>query len=266
MKKYLSLVLALLLCLSLCACGGSKEEPKVEEAAPVEAAPVEEAPAPAEVPEEPVVEEPAVEAVPVVIYVTVSDAGVLRVANAPVTVMDADGDGAVTADQVIAAAHDAFYEGGAKAGFVFEETDFGMSIIKLWGVDNGGSYGYYVNDAYVLPDYQLVEGDYLCAYSYADLVGWSDCYAFFDQRNVELAAGEELALQLSKLVYDENWELQTEVAADARLIVNGEISDYVTDAEGNAKLSFAEAGEYTVTAVGAEGETLVPPVCIVTVK
>lgn len=266
MKKYLSLVLALLLCLSLCACGGSKEEPKVEEAAPVEAAPVEEAPAPAEVPEEPVVEEPAVEAVPVVIYVTVSDAGVLRVANAPVTVMDADGDGKVTADAVIAAAHDAFYEGGAKAGFVFEETDFGMSIIKLWGVDNGGSYGYYVNDAYVLPDYQMVEGDYLCAYSYADLVGWSDCYAFFDQRNAELAAGEELALQLSKLVYDENWELQTEVAADARLIVNGEISDYVTDAEGNAKLSFAEAGEYTVTAVGAEGETLVPPVCIVVVK
>lgn len=263
MKKYLSLMLALLLCLSLCACGGSKEEPKAEEPAPVEAAP--EA-APAEVVEEPAAEEPAAEPVPVVINVTISDAGVLRVANEAVTVMDADGDGAVTADAVIAAAHDAFFEGGAEAGFIFEETDFGMSITKLWGVDNGGSYGYYVNNAYVLPDYQLVEGDYLCAYSYADLVGWSDCYSFFDQRNAELGAGEELALQLSKLVYDENWELQTVLAEGATLIVNGELSDYVTDAEGSVTLTFTEAGEYTVSAVGAEGETLVPPVCLVVVK
>lgn len=230
MKKYLSLMLALLLCLSLCACGGSKAEPSVK------------------------------------INVTISDAGVLRVANKSVTVPDPDADGKVTADAVIAAAHDAFYEGGAEAGFVFEETDFGMSIIKLWGVDNGGSYGYYVNNTYVLPDYQLVEGDYLCAYSYADLVGWSDCYAFFDQRNAEVKVGEELALSLSKLVYDENWELQTKVAEGAALLVNGEISDSVTDAEGKASVSFAAAGEYVVSAVGAEGETLVPPVCTVVVK
>ena len=258
MKKYFSLLLALLLCLSLCACGESKEEPKAEESTPVEAALEEET----ELPETAI--EP--ESVNVLINVTISDAGVLRVANEPIAVADADGDGAVTADQVIAAAHDAFYEGGAEAGFIFEETDFGMSIIKLWGVDNGGSYGYYVNDAYVLPDYKLVEGDYLCAYSYADLTGWSDSYAFFDQRNAELATGEELKLTLSKLVYDENWELQTVLAEGATLIVNGEITDSVTDAEGNVGVKLDEAGTYTVTAIGAEGETLVPPVCIVTVK
>ena len=252
MKRYFSLLLALLLCLSLCACGESKEEPKAKEDAPVEA----------ELPEAAI--EP--ESVNVVINVTVADAGVLRVANEPVTVADADGDGAVTADQVIAAAHDAFYEGGAEAGFDFEETEFGMSVMKLWGVENGGSYGYYVNDAYVLPDYELKEGDYLCAYSYADLANWSDCYAFFDQRSAKLAAGEELTLQLNKLVYDENWVLQTMLAEGATLIVNGEITDFVTDAEGNVTLTLDEAGTYTVTAVGAEGETLVPPVCIVVVK
>ena len=148
MKKYLALLLALLLCLSFCACGGSKEEPKAE--TPVEA--------PAEVFAETEQEEESVTAdpVPVVVYVTVADAGVLRVANQALTVMDADGDGAVTADQVLTAAHDAFFEGGAKAGFTFEETEYGMSIIKFWGVENGGSYGYYVNNAFVLPDYKLV--------------------------------------------------------------------------------------------------------------
>ena len=229
MKKLLSLLLIAVLCLSLCACGGSKEKG-------------------------------------VVINVTVSDAGVLRVANEAVTVPDPDGDGTVTADAVIAAAHDAFYEGGAEAGFIFEETDFGMSIIKLWGVDNGGSYGYYVNDAYVLPDYKLAEGDYLCVYSYADLAGWSDCYSFFDQRKAEAAVGTELKLNLSKLVYDENWELQTVLAEGARLIINGEMTDFATDAQGNVSVKFDQAGSYTVSAIGAEGETLVPPVCIVTVK
>ncbi len=42
MKKLISLLLALALCFSLAACGGTKEEPKTE--APVEEAPVEEAP------------------------------------------------------------------------------------------------------------------------------------------------------------------------------------------------------------------------------
>lgn len=265
MKKYASLLLALVLCLSLCACGGNKEEPKAEEPAPVEEAPAEAASL--EEAELPVVAiESEAEPVSVVINVSVSDAGVLRVANEPVTVEDPDGDGTVTADQVLAAAHDAFYEGGAAAGCAFEQTEYGTSITKLWGVDNGGSYGYYVNDAFVLPDYKLVAGDYICAYSYADLIAWSDCYAFFDRRNAELAAGEELKLQLSKLAYDENWELQTVLTEGATLVVNGEITDSVTDAEGNVALKLDEAGTYTVTAIGAEGETLVPPVCIVTVK
>ncbi len=254
MKKFLSLMLALLLCLSLAACGSSKEEAKIEDTAP-EAAPAEETPA----------AEP-VEAATVDISVSISDAGVLRVANETVKVPDADGDGKVTADAVIAAAHDAFYEGGAAAGFVFEETEFGMSIIRLWGVENGGSYGYYVNNEYVLPDYQLVAGDYLCAYSYADLTGWSDCYAYFDQRNAEAKAGEDFSLKLSKLVYDENWQLQTAAAEGAKLLVNGEVTDFVTDAEGSVTLKLDAAGSYTVSAVGAEGETLVPPVCIVVVK
>ena len=78
--------------------------------------------------------------------------------------------------------------------------------------------------------------------------------------------GEELDLNLSKLVYDENWVLQTAQAEGARLIVNGELTDFLTDAEGNVSVKFDEAGSYTVSAIGAEGETLVPPVCVVTVQ
>ena len=50
----------------------------------------------------------------------------------------------------------------------------------------------------------------------------------------------------------------------AFLIVDGEKTDVVTDENGNAVLTLAEAGTYTVSAV-SETMTLVPPVCIVTV-
>lgn len=264
MKKLISLMLALLLCLSLAACGSTAETKKEEpdSAAPAqEAAPAEAVPA-AEIAEE---DKPSVDAVPVTINVTISDTGALRVINEPVTVMDNDGDGKVTPAEVLVAAHDEFYTGGALAGFISEQTDFGMSIIMLWGVNNGGSYGYYVNDAYVLPDYELVEGDYICAYSYADLTGWSDCYSFFNTRNLEVNAGEEFTLQLSKLVYDENWVLQTENAAGAIITVNGEMGHGETDADGNVTLKL-NAGNYVISAMGGEESILVPPVCIVTVK
>lgn len=276
MKKAISLMLALLLCLSLCACGGSKEETPAptEEAAPVEETPVEETPAEepveeapvAETPEDPAQSEEVYTGATVGVYVSISDAGILRVANEQVFAKDPDGDGKVTADAVIAAAHESFYDGKDEKPFLFEETDFGMSIVRLWGVENGGSYGYYVNDAYVLPDYKLVEGDYLCAYSYADLAGWSDCYAFFDKRNLELNAGESFSLTISQLVYDDNWELQTQLAEGATIIINGEVSSFLTDASGNATITLPDAGTYVISAVGAEGNTIVPPVCLVTVN
>lgn len=49
---------------------------------------------------------------------------------------------------------------------------------KLWGTENGGSYGYYVNNVstWSLTD-PVDEGDYVNAFVYTDLTTWFDTYA-----------------------------------------------------------------------------------------
>lgn len=228
MKKILSLSLALLLCLSLAACGGGKT-PTVD------------------------------------VKVGVSDGGMLVVPYKTVSVPDADGDGAVSIEDTLIAAHDAFYNGGAKEGFAAKDTEYGRSIVKFWGIDNGGGYGYYLNDQFVLPDDDVHAGDELFAYSYQDMVGWSDTYAYFTEHTASAAAGEEVKLQLMMLVYDENWNLGAKPCEGAFLMIDGAAAEVFTDAEGFVTVSFDEPGEHVVSALHNQ-MVLVPAVCNVTVK
>jgi hypothetical protein len=62
-----------------------------------------------------------------------------------VTAADHDGDGAYTIPDALAAAH-AAHPDGAEA-YTVAQTQWGLSLMELWGVENGGSYGYYLNDA-----------------------------------------------------------------------------------------------------------------------
>lgn len=200
------------------------------------------------------------------VYVSISDdTGALVVAYAAVTVNDADGDGALTIYDALVAAHAAYHPDGAEA-FLAEDTEWGKSMAKLWGVENGGSYGYCVNDAsaFSLVD-PIKAGDHVKAYVYTDLVTWSDTYAYFTAPVAEVAVNGEVALTLSANGYDEAWNPVTYPVQGAFLVVDGEVhDDVVTDSEGQFVLPFPEAGEYTISAVSND-LTLVPPVCIVTV-
>ena len=234
MKKTLAVLLAVLLCLSMAACGAENETAAVT---PV-----------------------------VTVYVTIADAGVLEAAQTAVEVPDGDGDGTCSIDEALRAAHDALYAGGAEAGYASAETEYGLSLTRLWGVENGGSYGYYVNDAAAMSlSDPLREDDRVVAYSYADLSAWSDMYSFFDVTRAEVAAGEELTLTLSGAGYDEAWNPITVGVEGAALTVNGAATEWTTGADGAVTFTLGEAGEYVVSAV-SESELLVPPVCVVTVK
>lgn len=198
------------------------------------------------------------------IYVTISDGSLVLVRRA-VSLSDADGDGATTVGDALLLAHDAAYEGGAAAGFGAEETEYGLSMTKLWG-NTSGAYGYCVNDASAMSLYDAVAvGDHVYAYIYRDLETWSDVYSYFDKSAVEIAKGEPLALTLTYAGYDAAWNLVTSPVADAAITVNGEVTSYTTDAEGKVTLSFDKKGSYTVSAT-SDALTLVPPVCVVTVK
>ena len=201
------------------------------------------------------------------VYVTIADGqGQLVMVNAAIDVTDVDADGALTINDALYAAHEAAYEGGAEAGYAAADAGYGLSISKLWGEENGGSYGYYLNDvsAYSLMD-PVADGDYLNAFVYTDLEAWSDQYCTFDYREVVADAGANINLTLNMMTFDENWNPVSLPVEGAILTIDGEDSEVVTDAEGKAQFTIEAAGEYLISA-RSDSAILVPPVCIVTVK
>lgn len=200
-----------------------------------------------------------------IVYVSISDdTGALVLAYAPVQVIDQDADGVLTLCDALAAAHVAAHPDGADA-FLAEDTEWGKSLYRLWGVENGGSYGYMLNDASPLSLLDPVQaGDHIKAYAYTDLMTWSDTYCYFAAPVAAAAVNGEITLTLSAAGFDENWAPVTLPVAGAVITVNGEKTEIVTDESGNAVLTLAEAGNYTVSAV-SDSMTLVSPVCIVTV-
>lgn len=178
-----------------------------------------------------------------------------------VSVSDADGDGVISIADALYAAHEENYDGGASAGFGTEITQWGISLMKLWGVENGGSYGYQINNSnpMSLAD-PIKDGDYIYAYVYTDTVGFSDTYTYFESTELEANEGQEITLTLSAAGYDANWAPVTLPVEGATITVNGEKTDFVTDAEGKVTVKFDKAGSYTLSAV-SETMTLIPPVC-----
>lgn len=200
------------------------------------------------------------------VTVTIADAeGNLALTQEAVSVTDTDGDGALTINDALYLAHEAGYEGGAAAGYASAQTDYGLSLLKLWGAENGSSYGYYVNSssAMSLSD-PVSDGDCIDAFVYTDLTAWSDTYCFFDVRTLEADAGSVIILTLSAASYDENWNPITVPVADAVITLNGEETAYQTDAEGKVTFSVPAGGDYVISAV-SDTMTLVPPCCVAAV-
>lgn len=198
------------------------------------------------------------------VYVTISNGqGALVVPHAAIDVTDIDADGAITIHDALYAAHEACYAGGADAGYAVSMGEYGLCINKLWGEENGGSYGYYVNNAsaFNLAD-PVKAGDSVQAYAFSDLAGFSDTFSFFDFAEIE--TGADFQLTLSCQTYDADWNPVYMPVEGAEITLNGEGSGIFTDAEGKAVLDL-EPGEYLISA-HSETITLVPPVCHAIVK
>ncbi len=201
------------------------------------------------------------------IDVTITDeSGNIVVAAETVAVADTDGDGALTITDALYCAHEAFYEGGASAGYATKKTEYGLSLDKLWGNANGGSYGYYVNgaSAWSLTD-PVKEDDYLYAFIYTDLVGWSDKFSSFDQFKGDVDAAQGVELTLSYVAeYDESYMPVFKPLAGADILIDGEPSGFKTDDNGKAKITFDKNGVVIVSAVSSEAR-ITPPVFKATV-
>ena len=199
------------------------------------------------------------------VYVTITN-GNIALAQEAVTVTDTDGDGALTINDALYAAHEAKYSGGALAGYATATSDYGLGITKLWGVENGGGYGYYINNemAMGLTD-TLKAGDYLNAYVYTDMTAFSDTYCYFNVNKLEAAKGDIVSLTLSAIGFDENWNPVVLPVEGAVITVDGAQTELKTDAQGMVSVTLDKAGEIVISAK-SDTQTLVPPVCTASVE
>ena len=256
MKKILSLVL-ILACFALLLAGCGEKTPDATTAAQTTAAQTVAETTAAQTTVEP--------AEPQTVLVTIADKNgeaVLKLAE--ITASDLDEDGKVTIYEALKAAHATCPNGGAD-GFAAEVGQYGLSMVKLWGEENGGNFGYYVNEtsSMSLAD-EVHTGDRVVAFAYTDLVGWSDAFCYFDPIIATKTSGENVEVTLTALLPDENWNpVQTPVEG-AKILVNGVDSGLTTDAEGKVTLTL-ESGVNEITAE-SDTLTLVPPIAKITVE
>ncbi len=232
MKKILSLLLILALMTTLFAVGALADD--------AEPAPAEDA----------------------VVYVTISVAGEIKAPSVPVLVSDLNGDGGFDVDEVLKCAHDQLYPGGAEAGYASSLSDWGLAIDMLWG-DTSYAFGYYVDNAMAwgLSD-PVQPGGSVYAYVYTDKEFYSDTYAYFDQTDA-VAEDGTLTLTLFAGSFDENWNVVFAPFAGAKITIDGEATEFVTDENGQVTVRFDAAGSFLLSAV-SDDAILVPAVCKVT--
>ena len=199
------------------------------------------------------------------VYVTIANkSGAAVLKNAAITATDLDADGKINIYEALKAAHATCPNGGAD-GFVAEVGQYGLSMVKLWGEENGGAFGYFVNEAsaWALTD-EVHTGDRLVAFSYTDTAGYTDRLSYFTPITAKVNAGETVTLTLTALIPDESWNNVPTTIAGAKIFVNGTDSGLTTDAEGNVTLTLS-AGVNEITAT-SETIILVPPIAFITVE
>ncbi|MBQ2031943.1 MAG: hypothetical protein II553_05650 [Lachnospiraceae bacterium] len=201
------------------------------------------------------------------VYVTISDKdGKLVLTQEPIAVKDVDSDGKITINDALYCAHDAKFSGGAAAGYSSEMTEYGLSLKKLWGIDNGTGYGYYVNNAAAMSlGDEVKDGAYITAFVYTDTANWSDAYSFFDKNTASVKAGDTVAVELKYVGYDASFNTVIAPAKGATILVNGKATDVKTDNNGKASVKLTDAGTVIISAK-SDSQTLVPPALVVKVS
>ncbi len=197
------------------------------------------------------------------VYTTISDGTGLVLTQQPVEVTDIDNDGVLTINDTLYCAHETYYEGGAAAGYSSSVSDYGLKLDKLWGIENGGSYGYYVNNTMAMSLSDTVNNNaHVNAYVYSDTKNYSDTYCYFWNDNEFVKSGDELSLTLSYIGFDENWNAVSLPLANAEITVDGVKTGVKTDENGEASITVETdtLGTLVISAVSDE-KTLVPPVC-----
>ena len=216
------------------------------------------------------------------VCVTITDKGDFAVgedekhtlmARVPVHITDVDEDGALTFNDAMMITHEQY----CKDGYSTSMGDWGLSVSKLWR-DESFNFGYYVDDKSAgSPKEPICEGSDIVAYIHKIKNPYQyDNYASFNKKECFVKTNETIELNLAMQGYDENWNMITLPCEDAELGIITLHSlkaqfasmNKVTDASGNASVSFDKPGTYIVSAreSASADAAIVPPVCVITVE
>ena len=191
-------------------------------------------------------------------YVSIVDAsGKPVMACREVLLRDTDGDGLFTVHDALAAAHDLQFAGGAEAGYAAEQTEDGRIATMLWG-ESGGRIGIYVNHMPVEDLLTPIQDDDLL-YGIVCEDAEDGLYCRFDVSEASVRGGKPLELTLTAVGSDGEAPV-----AGAVIRIDGKDTAFRTDGEGNVTLKFDGSGSCVISA-WKDGETLYPPVCVVSV-
>ena len=177
-------------------------------------------------------------------------------------------------DDVFLTAHSLYHEDGEE-GYSSSEGQWGFGSDKFWS-DTSYNFGYQINggtESVSGLGHTVKNGDFIDAFIYKNQYPETEGYAMFDKRRVSLYTNNECNLTLEYFSgYDENWNNIISPCDDATIIINGEKTEYKTDANGEVVLSFEDEGTYIVSAKKTKlsGENEVPaitaPSCVIEVK
>ena len=198
------------------------------------------------------------------VTVTISDGSAAPVLiQQKVNVTDIDNDGKLTVNDALYIAHEENFSGGAAAGYASKTGQYGLSLTKLWGKENNEAFGFYVDNvaSMGLAD-PVSEGNSIYAFVYTDTTGFSDAYSWFDKNNSESKQGDELELTLSRAAFDAAWNPITLPVEGAAITINGNATEFKTDANGKVTVKLDNAGRNLISAK-SDTLKLVPPVCVV---
>lgn len=207
-------------------------------------------------------------------YVTISDgSGEMVLCHAAVTLTDENRDGKLTVNDVLWAAHEDKYPGGAAAGYLTEKGDNGESrLLRMWGEDVGEEDWNVAlnNDPMKTLDTRVEAGDHIQLFHRYAPDGKENLYTYFSVctvtvRNSHLRKAD-LNVTARYLTYDENQLESVMPLVGVTITANGMRVDAVTDARGRASLDVSnwEPGVYVISAYGGSTE-IVPPLGIVQV-
>ena len=174
-------------------------------------------------------------------------------AYVPITL---EGKSEYNIDDAFLAMHKKHYPDGEN-GYASSESELGLGVNMLWG-DTSLYFGYYVNGSMAFSAGDILsDNSYIDAFIYKNQNSDMEAYSKFDVQNAKAFTDKPLEVSLSYVSgYDDIGNSIFSPCDNAKIIINGEETEILTDENGKANITFNEKGKYIISASKKNDESV----------